>query len=183
MKKMVLLVMSVLALAACGVPKNATEFRQIIKGGGRFAVNRQVQIPRPFSAVWADIKARSEACFNVTVENTAIVYNTSGGPPYTYTAGGQLTQSGTGELIIRESTPGITLGSAPPGGLAYHLIADVRPLSTEAAEVTIYGMAGTDRLAKAILAFAAGDEQSSCPKFNGSYHYCPVNFECTSITY
>lgn len=136
---------------SCGpVPRTSAEFRQGVREGRGTTKHVRLEIARPFSAVFDDVKPRAEACFNHTKVRQA-GHGASARIEGTVTAAEmQLVAPDTGELVIKKHD-------------AFQLVADVQPASASTTSLDIYGMSyGWDEVFAAIEAWARGNPVA-CP--------------------
>jgi hypothetical protein len=136
---------------SCGpAPRNTAEFRQGVREGRGTTKHVRLEIERPFSDVFDDIKPRVEECFNHTKVRQR-GHGTTARIEGTVTAAEMKTVApDTGELVIKQHD-------------AFQLVADFQAVSASSSSLDIYGMSyGWDEVFAAIEAWARGNPVK-CP--------------------
>lgn len=136
---------------SCGpAPRNPAEFRQGVREGRGTTKHVQLEIDRPFSDVFDDVKPRAEECFNhMKVHHRGHGLNARS--EGTLTAAEMNTVApDAGELVIKQHD-------------AFQLVADFQAVSASSTSLVIYGMSfGWDEVFAAIEAWARGNPVK-CP--------------------
>jgi hypothetical protein len=141
--------MSFLAVS-CAMPMTPQEYRD---GARKSSFTRIVQytVPRPFKAVFEDVKSHSDKCLNVHVRKGTAAAPTGG----TYDI-----QTNTVLLTPHSSETGMRINKA------YYMVVDLEAKGRSATEVTAYGakMGTFDIYFDSFASWAKG-EKPICPEF------------------
>ena len=162
MRKVFVFVFSTLLAGCVTPPQTPGEVRQGVKSGAMMTKIERQEVNRTFKTVFADVKANTDKCLNVTV-----IGSTPGtyGPvveSVPYYARSRLIGDKVGETVLQHSKR--ATGRMPEGGY-FVMVMDTEESGPNKTAVTIYGPSiGFQNIYDTVLAWAKG-EKKSCPKF------------------
>jgi hypothetical protein len=151
-------------LLAIYVPQTPEEFRREVAKGARGAKMETRVVARPFEAVYKAVEARTAPCLDVTVKRSANVgYWERSSSDYNP----KLRRVGTdrAEFTLQVVHNPRAVGSSPPPGGLYLMVADLKRAGASKTEVVLYSptIGAFKKIPASFMEWAEGSS-TDCPK-------------------
>jgi hypothetical protein len=166
MKQLIILMISAVLLAACAPspPRTLDAFRDAVDHKKR-VIRKSVtmEIDRPFSKVFSDVKRNADKCMTLTVDSTreGLIFDDKS--TYAYTAISKKTGKGNGLMALVYGGKEYTGGNYPTEDVWYLFTAEMEAVSKKKTRLTMHGTYGHDEPYRAVTAYAEGRKYRFCP--------------------